>query len=218
MLEAQVLSDSQSLRRDYCRRTGIGRAYPGFADSSSNNEAKLEVLANALYCFTIALPPRYRYQHQSLRFARPAGTPATARALANDCAVYSIHMMIQLTRLLIHRRGVIRCIHQAVRPLEMPGRDQEPGKTRLDALAFGRDPENRAWSEYLDSADNILAVIRSSSTDHVRYVNPFMADTIWLAATAQVAGILFGPPSLDHSLAESNVDLLRAVFTSIASF
>ena len=216
MRDAQLLSDSQSLLANPAK-SGVAISDNASAGSANETEIKLEVLANALYCLTIALPPRYSFRYQFLHFQAVGTLPAT-RSLQEDCAIYSIHMMIQVTRLMIYRHRVLGRPHQDLRSRGVPWKPSSEANLQNEAQTLDEASEKEAWSHYLDAADNIIAVIRNSSKHHIQYINPFVASTIWLAATAQVVGRLFGPPTMDLNLAESNVDLLRSVIASFVSF
>jgi hypothetical protein len=77
---------------------------------------------------------------------------------------------------------------------------------------------NSEWSNYMSASDEIVLVVRNSSRDHYKYVNPFLANTLWFAAAAQCACKVFGPPSFNKRLTSSNLDLLKLTIDRFISF
>jgi hypothetical protein len=169
------------------------------------------IIENSVSCLTIALPPSLAFKQNFLSFNPHTPTPTSGLALcAADCARYSIHMMLQLSRLMIHRHEVFWHAHRILRSPSSPS-SPTPADTTMSEL--------RAWNHYLDAAASIINLLRSSSQSHVHHVNPMLANTIWLAAAAQVLCTVFGPEQgTDRRVAESNLDLLRGTFRLYASF
>jgi hypothetical protein len=61
----------------------------------------------------------------------------------------------------------------------------------------------------MNASEEIVTVVRNSSRDHHKYVNPFLANTLWFAAAAQCACKVFGPATFNKRLTSSNLDLLK---------
>lgn len=66
--------------------------------------------------------------------------------------------------------------------------------------------------------ENIVATIRNSSHEHVKYVNPFLTNVLWFAAAAQTVCQIIGPPSRAKMLASPNYDLLELTIERALSF
>jgi hypothetical protein len=49
-------------------------------------------------------------------------------------------------------------------------------------------------------------------------VNPFLANTIWIAAAAQITCRIFGPANINHQVAMTNFELLRGNFNRHVEF
>lgn len=64
-------------------------------------------------------------------------------------------------------------------------------------------------------AETILSIVRNSNPDHVHFVSPFLASTIWLAAVVFLAYkylSIANEGSQEYLLAESNEEVLKAIF------
>jgi hypothetical protein len=120
--------------------------------------------------------------------------------------MYAIHLMTQLCRFMIYHHKICA---QAPWLTAKGDSDQEPESSAQ---------ANSEWSNYMSAADEIVLVVRNSSRDHYKYVNPFLANTLWFAAAAQCACKVFGPPSFNKRLMDSNLDLLKLTIDRFISF
>jgi hypothetical protein len=177
-----------------------------------------DMLTNSLWCTLTAMPAELGYHDEYLAF-RATNDPFAPTSRQRECAKYSIHIMVQLTRFMLHNQTVFRSTTLDTPPL----RQDESGPRRTtvqgtpDRSGLGSS-DRQAWEHYLDAGDRIVSVVRNSAQVHVRYVNPFLANSIWFAAAAQVVSRLFGPPSVDRRLAASNFDVLRWTLNLYVSF
>jgi hypothetical protein len=169
--------------------------------SAEEAENEMSAVSDAICCFAMALPLNLTYRGEFLTF-RASKYAAAKTSRQNDSDKYSIHIMKQLSRFMVYHHRVFRSV---------------PRDTGT-VLPKGKSPNQGAWSRYLDAADDILAIIRNSSSDHIQYVNPYLASTIWLAAAAQVASRTFGPVVANPKTVEANLDLLRLTFNRFVSF
>lgn len=173
-------------------------------------ENEMNTVSDAIYCFTMALPLNLTHRGEFLSF-RASKYAVTITSRQNDSDKYSIHIMKQLSRFMIYHHRVFRNV----------GRDADHASQNGNAWmrdSTAKGPNQETWSRYLDAADDIVAIIRNSSSDHIQYVNPYLASTIWLAAAAQVASHTFGPTVTNPKAVESNLDLLRLTFNRFVSF
>lgn len=104
------------------------------------NQAEVDILENALHCLSLALPLRLAWHHQFLSF-REKDPSEVKFAKQEDCDIYSIHLITQMTRFMIHHHQV-SCFPTA-KP-EAPDRNQaENGppnwsrKSHLDSVIKG---------------------------------------------------------------------------------
>ena len=164
----------------------------------------LGVLENALHCFSMALPSHLKYRREKLSF--PV-TGANSSMLMLHSSIYSIYLMMQLTKFMMYHHAVFgggRLEHCQVKPssaekiLTPPAESINPAEPDPDGLA-----------RYAEAADEILMIVSRSASHHVQYVNPFLASTIWLAAAVQLVYKFFGSPGATKDLTESKFEVLR---------
>ncbi len=160
--------------------------------------AGLDLMANSLYCLTASLPPGLAYTGETLKFS--------SSSFQIDSDRHSIHLMTQLSRFMINHYQVF---DSASRRLA------EASSSNPSALT---PADQAAWNHYLDAASEITTLIRNCPPHHIQYTNPFLANTIWLAAAAQVVSKSFGSVLIDSRTAESNLDVLRSSLNAFVSF
>ncbi|PON28861.1 hypothetical protein TGAM01_v201969 [Trichoderma gamsii] len=175
---------------------------------------ELKTLEESLSSFRKALPNQLSYCNEYLGFHSKI-SPETQPTLTNDCATYSLYMMTQLTKFMIYH-------YQMFWEGRTAGSTSTVGLTE-DSTDQQHPPPTynvniEAWSRYLESADNILRMIRNSSPYHVRYVNPLFASTIWLAAVAQIVSKVFNPEPSNAQTSQSKLEVLQHNFDSYVSF
>ncbi|KAH8812615.1 fungal-specific transcription factor domain-containing protein [Xylogone sp. PMI_703] len=185
--EAQDISSPPRLPRRAISTEGWKFSLPGgsqdkdgyrLLDRTSHAEAsqKLSMITNALKCFTMGLPRPLRYHGQRLSFDGSLSDPTEGMNLRHfHSALYSIHMMTQLARFMICKYYIFH------------------GNNHTDPLVIERkhllrmlDPENDNTDQYFQAARNVTVLIQRSSEDHLRFVNPCFANTLWLAAAVQL--------------------------------
>ncbi|TVY93078.1 hypothetical protein LAWI1_G000932 [Lachnellula willkommii] len=175
----------------------------------------LGILENALHCFSIALPESLRYQQENLRFPRPGDNQSL---LMRNSSIYSIHVMIQLANFMIYQHGVFgggRREHILAKGTyeknaRGPSSDPVPPSTIK--------PDEEGLSRYIDASDEVLMVVSRSSNDHFKYVNPFLASTIWVAASVQLVYKFFAQPGSNRSLTESKYQVLCLNITQFVKY
>lgn len=186
--------------------------------------ARLSMLANSLSCFSIALPRSLTYRDEYLSFSSSGRTPSSS--LQNDSAVHSIHVMTQLTRFKIyHHEFFTAASREANLAMDQRQSSQCNGgqltqslHPKADSFSAVSTPNSSAWKRYLDAADSILTIVSNSSIDHIKYVNPFLACTIWIAAAVELCHRVFGPPGTNRRLMQSNFDRLRSNYTQYVTY
>lgn len=171
---------------------------PSMPDEVQPLQSQLDILANALCCFRVALPTSLAFQGKFLSFSA-SDLPGRSNTLQEDSAKHSIHIMTQLSRFMLYHRQAF----------SSSWRGEINGANAVD---------RGSWNCYLNAAQELVSIVRNSSPNHVQHVNPFLSNTVWLAATAQIVSRLFGPPRNHPRLAESNLDLLQKNIDAYISF
>ncbi|RHZ50597.1 fungal specific transcription factor domain-containing protein [Aspergillus thermomutatus] len=186
------------------QRISSPRGIPGQPPSDRIDEARqrLEVIANAVRCFQLALPRAFRYDQRYLAFD-----------FANrqmHSAVYNIHMMTQLARIMIYRYDVFK------------------GRFRVAVGSHEPDPigedtnvnagERLAGQAYFDAAGDIQALVHHSSDDHIRHINPFLSNTIWLASAVHLMRSQLCRPGMTRSVIKSRYEVLHLTYKKCVRF
>jgi hypothetical protein len=173
---------------------------PAIDPANALKEENLTIISNALFCSATSLPTELVYQGQHLDF-QTKGSPEDINCRQYHADIYSIHMMIQVVRFMLDHH--LACA--------------EANKSRLT--------DNRitssglfSWSNYMKVPESMVSIIRNSSHEHVKYVNPCLTNALWFAAAAQAACQIVGPPSREKKLATSNYDLLELTIERGLSF
>jgi hypothetical protein len=158
------------------------------------------VLANALHDFSLALPSTLCYNGEYLGFECNNSPRLMPSPRLKDHDKYSIHMMKQLAKFVLHHQVFLAALSQPD--------VSASGQTFFDYIE-NYDPGS--WNRYIEGVENVVSLIRNSADNHVYYVNPFLANTIWFAAAAQITARLYRPSSAtSHEAADSNFELLRS--------
>ncbi|KAF2499909.1 hypothetical protein BU16DRAFT_536191 [Lophium mytilinum] len=220
MREAQMLASPRGVPisisgasddRASSSRTGW-RMLPGKA--SKDVSERLGAISNALRCISLTLPPSLKYRNQYLSFESTGPDDANSPRRLHS-AIYSIHLMIALAKLMIHHYYVF-----SVPPENTPTvSTEDPTHTTKEKSGHWQyRPSGLALDQYFEAADDILTIINRSHEDHVRYVNPFLASTVWLAAAAQLISRVFGSPNTDANLARSKFEVLYLLHKQFVNY
>lgn len=211
MKTAQITADPR-------RTSATGNpSHSQFSHRASTPEAimeirqKLETLANAVRCFSLALPDRLRYRDQYLAFGAPAQRQAESQRQLHS-SIYNIFVMTQLTRLMIYRFDAFR---PQSRRSEIHGRHRSGDSA--GRVTFN-DTENVALRQYFDAADCILKIVDQSCEEHIKHINPFLSSTIWLAAAVQLVRKHFTRDPSNSSLIRSRFDILYLTYKRCVHF
>ncbi|KAF2179306.1 hypothetical protein K469DRAFT_641512 [Zopfia rhizophila CBS 207.26] len=175
---------------------------------SEEDSTQLTILAHALRCTTSVLPESLAYKGENLSFAS-MDQHSTSDGLEQsygrlNSAKYSIYMITQLAAFMIYHHYAFGEILNGTIFAEEP-RNPGFGWAVPDQAI---PPNCKGLQSCLQAADNILAIINRSSEDHVKYVNPFHASTVWLATSLQILRKVFGP-DVQVELTESKCEILR---------
>lgn len=147
-----------------------------------------DMLINCVHCANLALPQTLSIQEKFLGF-RPAER-------IDDSWRYGIHLMLQVAKFMLYRLDVF------LRP--------KVGRGGGKAAKIDNGPSKLAWEQFIASGDETVKVLRNSAADHVKWLNPCVANAVWFGAAALVVGQVLGPNTADRPLMSTNFDLLRA--------
>lgn len=189
---------------------GIPNGNRPSSDRMDEAHQRLEVIANAVHCFQLALPSHLKYQQQYLGFeARTHGQVSSARQ--THCSIYNIYMMTQLARLMIYRYDVFKGRFRVALPT------RESDVNHDNSHAKGK-AERLAVNEYFEAADDMLTIIHRSCDDHIRYINPFLSNTIWLASAVHLMRSQLCRPGAIKSAVKSRYEVLHLTYKRCVRF
>jgi hypothetical protein len=181
---------------------------------------KLETLANSVHCFTLALPAHLQYRNQYLGFdARAPGQMMSLRQL--HCSIYNIYVMTQLAKLMIYRYDVFGGRSPTARRTHdsfSVGTAKASQAPRSSSASYAHEAEHMALAQYFEAADNILMIVNRSCSAHIRYINPFLSSTIWLASAVQLLRKEFGRDETSRTLIKSKFEVLYMTYKRCVSF
>lgn len=194
-------------------RDGGRKASPG---KESFN--RLRMIRNALHCTYMVLPKAHRYRHQFLRF----GTREMDRQRAiierlQHSHIYSIHAMAQLTKLMIYKYCLFHNSNGEL-PRDIHGSHSGTG-TGSSRDRHSHSAQTQALEQYSEAADEIYALVGRSYEEHYKFVNPFLANTIWLAGAVQLLYRELAPLDWsDKELTNSKLELLSMTYNSFVRY
>jgi hypothetical protein len=165
----------------------------------------LKRLEESLACFWGALPSQYCYHKEYLGFHSSIEEDDSS-ALREDCAKHALFAMMQLSKFMIYPYEMFWA--------EQPKTPPDPHDGARQQRLVRPTVNVKAWAQYLESADNIVRLIRNSSPYHVRYVNPLFASTMWLAAVAQIVSKTLNNDPQNVRVAQSKFEVLQHNFNS----
>lgn len=220
MKQAQVISSPRSVpysspQIGRKRHTSIRGCQTSTKTQALQDEAaqKLETLANSVRCFMLVLPESLRYRNQYLSFEpRASGQLSSTRQL--HCAIYNIYVMTHLAKLMIYRYDVFRSLGSKQRR-ECDSETQEDDI--VEPSSVSREG-NLALMQYFEAADNILTIVNRSCDGHIRYINPFLSSTIWLASAVQIFRKEFEQGEPNRMFTKSKFEVLYMTYKQCVSF
>lgn len=186
--------------------------------SSKSKEpgTRLRTIENALQCTVMALPTTIKYRNQYLSFGvrdMDRHTSSSRRLLHSS--IYSIHVMAQLTKLMIFKYSIFRSGLGSSPPPEKA----KGGSSYSGANTSQPSAGINALQQYSEAADEIVLLVGRSYEEHYKYVNPFLANTIWLAGAVQLLYRELGSlSSAEKELTNSNLELLSMTYNRFVSY
>jgi hypothetical protein len=211
MKDAQQISSPRGVPS-----ASVGRRNERHHDRINAARRRLEVIENAVQCFRLALPTSLKYDGQYLGFeGRIPGQYTSMRQ--EHSSIYNIYMMTQLARLMIHRFDAFgKRFGTAIASHDLDGsadrREQTYAQGRKDMT------ESLAIKQYFEAADDQLLIVRRSCDDHVRYINPFLSSTIWLASAVLLVRSQFCRPEATRSVIKSRYEVMHLTYKKCVHF
>ncbi|KAK3386870.1 hypothetical protein B0H63DRAFT_141729 [Podospora didyma] len=198
--------------------------HPAGSVETKQHHDQLEIMANCLYCTVTSLPASLRYQGgETLDFGLQGVSSSDGRQTNNPrrqehADKYALHLMTQLCRFMIYHHKI--CARAPWLARRKGTATHSPSDEDDDsATTTTQRQENQSeWTNYMNASNEIVTIVRSSARDHYRYVNPFLANTLWFAAAAQCACRVFGPASFSRQRTSSNLDVLKLAMDRFISF
>ncbi|KAJ6114226.1 hypothetical protein N7486_000004 [Penicillium sp. IBT 16267x] len=189
----------------------------GQQEGVSDARQRLEAIANAVQCFRLALPNHLKYHDQYLGFnPRVPGQHLSMRQM--HCSIYNIYMMTQLAKLMIYRYDVFN--GHSKRSLSTQ-RSSNPHEAK-NKKGGPQDRKNRmesfASKQYFDAADDMLTIVHRSCDDHIRYINPFLSNTIWLASAVQLVRSRLCQSEVERSATKSRFEVMHLTYKKCVEF
>ncbi|KAI1626528.1 fungal-specific transcription factor domain-containing protein, partial [Exophiala viscosa] len=185
---------------------------------------KISALHNVLQCIVEMMPAELRYQNQFLNFSpRDSESPATTTRLLHQ-EIYSMHMAVQYAKLMIYKYFIFQS------QMSWPHLEAELARFNDHAESglapqrqFGSNAPNNAARQcfvlYLQASQNVVNIIQRTQTNHYKFVNPFLANTIWLATAVQILKReLLQTDTSDRELTASNAELLRMTYLQFEGY
>lgn len=213
-----IMKDAQLITCPHGVRWQLKHLHRDNGHGRSVDEArhKLEILANSVQCFAMALPQHLRYRSQYLGFEPPALNGAECNHQLH-CGIYNIFVMTQLTRLMIHRYELF-ADNISSRQNGGAGIPPPSEETIGQLTSHLKDINNASVQQYFEAADNIFMIVNRSSEDHIKHMNPFLLSTIWLASAVLLVRQHYGPPSKLPDLVKSRFDVLYLTYKRCIAF
>lgn len=112
--------------------------------------------------------------------------------------------MTQLARLMIYRYEVFKGHFRVALPSH-----------ESDTTANNDD---LAVKEYFEAADDMLTIIHRSCDDHIKYINPFLSNTIWLASAVHLMRSQLCQQGTTKSVVKSRYEVLHLTYKNCVRF
>lgn len=214
MKDAQTISSPRGIpnRSQYDVSQPRGTVDHKKPEIANDAHKRLETLANAVQCIMLTLPAKLQFRDQFLGFdARVGGQLASLRQ--THCSIYNIHVMAQLTRLMIYRYDVFKYPKPFTQSTHQTDRSSREEESPLDD-GMGEISCRR----YFEAADSVLRIINHCGHDHTKFINPFLSSSIWLASAVQLFRLGLSHPGTDRSLIRSKFELLHLAYKKCVQF
>jgi hypothetical protein len=186
-------------------------------EALDESRKRLTTFYNAARYFTMALPASLKYRGQYLSFstASASGSAGMLSLREAHACIYSIHLMTQLCLLMALKYNLFRVPPKAHTNHETAttGHRSDP----KNGCLTGKAQED--IEQYFEASNSILDITHRCHDQFYRYVNPFLVNTIWLAAAVQLLRRdLFSSTDTEKELVGSNFEVLRMTYDQFIEF
>ncbi|KAJ9603789.1 hypothetical protein H2200_011975 [Cladophialophora chaetospira] len=171
---------------------------------------RLNTVLNAQYCAVMALPKDLRYHGQYLNFGgNDVQCPGFVSQRLTHCAIYSIHLMAELTKLMVLKYHIFPPGSKWILNRDQITTDDTGTGAGSPSGSSSAQAESHRLVQYFEAADAVVNIIRGCCGDHYKHVNPFLASTAWLAGAVQLLRRSRLPDDHeDRELATSNFEVV----------
>jgi hypothetical protein len=175
---------------------------------------RLSSLVRTYQAATEHAPTALSYHDEVLSFDLTEGEdPFSTRRIST--AKYSFHMMSASACFMIYQNYVFTDILEGQIPLSTDkvghGPPEQDSSLREESMF------RKCLKNYLEASNMVLQLLDHCPEDHVRYVNPYYASTIWIAAALQVFK-RFALRDNISVIAQRQYDLLRRFYLQFSHF
>ncbi|KAJ5548907.1 Fungal specific transcription factor [Penicillium frequentans] len=151
------------------------------------DSSRLQSLVHALQCTTAAMPQSLHHDKSPLDFeAHCSHGVYDAGAKQLQSAKYNIYLSLKHAQFMIYHHHAFDEI--VVGTIFCPG--ESPPRRNAGHPDARQDPQGLKYC--LQASDDICSFLSQFPEWHVKHVSPFLASTVWLAASLQVLRGLFG--------------------------
>lgn len=163
-------------------------------------------LFNALQLSLILLPQELQFHGQYLDFGtRTMGLPQNAAITHLHSAIYEIALMPETSKVISLRPYVFDAYMRKML------REAQGAEGRWQHSIEISEDMARKVEQCFTSADNILNLVVNSHRSHYRYVNPYITQVSWLAATIQLLQQELVEDEYQKRLIRSKFEIFKAI-------
>lgn len=215
MRDAQNLTHGniQGVFSDLQPRDNVPKLVRHFAHAykrkiSEEDSQRLICLVEAFSYTMEALPDVLRFHGGLLTFGTDKDDEEEAVLVRRSCsAIYNIWMVAEFTRFMIYHHYVFMNI--------LSGEIL----SSLTQASFWNETSTveNGLQSCLEAGDNVYNLLTNCAENHVKFVNPFLANTIWLATALQAFRKIFVSDSTPV-FTETKYERLRSTYIQFARF
>ncbi|EXJ88949.1 hypothetical protein A1O3_02013 [Capronia epimyces CBS 606.96] len=230
ILLAALMRDAQILCHDNLQgkfanldpKSDVPKLVQYFSNSYTRQAAeeiseRLSSLVRAYQAIREELPAALEHGGEPLNFDLVAGEDPLAARRAS-AGKYIVGMMKASASFMIYQNHVVADMIEGLIPLPLFSSPEVPTQSSDQSTVMGDDPTTRVGLEnFLEASDTVLRLLTSCPGDHVRYVSPYYASTVWIAATLQSFKRIFRWNEAPM-LTESKYATLRQTYMRFAEF
>jgi len=126
--------------------------------------------------------------------------------------------MTQLAKLMIYRYDVFNGHSKRSLSTQRSSNPHEAKNKRGGPQDRKNRMESLASKQYFDAADDMLTIVHRSCDDHIRYINPFLSNTIWLASAVQLVRSRLCQSEVERSATKSRFEVMHLTYKKCVEF